>query len=197
MAKEQANPTQPAPDLFSDPSQYRLDQSFLESAGVKKLITTVPVRKPKSQDFIRVHPNPDYREMVAVIELHDDRETYLLTPAIARSLPGEYAMGTLYTCINRQEVVFLWLVKAPTPDGRVLEWHASADTIAKLAMKKWVRVRSNMSLGAYESFEAEGAIPEPTWPEVTFQDLLRIAFGGDRMIDRFDHPVLRRLRGLA
>ena len=29
-----------------DPENLRLDQSFAETAGVKKLLTTVPVRKP-------------------------------------------------------------------------------------------------------------------------------------------------------
>ena len=40
----------PSADPF-DPENLRLDQSFTEAAGVKKLLTTVPVRKPKSQDF--------------------------------------------------------------------------------------------------------------------------------------------------
>jgi hypothetical protein len=40
----------------SDPfdlSKLRLDQSFTETAGVKKLLTTVPVRKPSPQDYVR------------------------------------------------------------------------------------------------------------------------------------------------
>jgi hypothetical protein len=43
------------PDDPFDLSKLRLDQSFVESAGVKKLLTTVPVRKPEKQTFIRVH----------------------------------------------------------------------------------------------------------------------------------------------
>ena len=41
-----------------DPAALRLDQNFADSAGVQKLIVTVPVRKPHKQDFIRVHPDP-------------------------------------------------------------------------------------------------------------------------------------------
>jgi hypothetical protein len=33
------------------------------------------------------------------------------------------------------------------------------------------------------------------WPEVTFQELIRIGFR-DRVIDAVTHPVVRRLRGL-
>jgi hypothetical protein len=58
------------------------------------------------------------------------------------------------------------------------------------------RYREISGLGAYEMFEARGVISEPAWPDASFQDLLRIAFR-DRMIDRVDHPVIRRLRGLA
>jgi len=67
----QQEPTKPD-DPF-DLANLRLDQSFVESAGVKKLLTTVPVRKPNPQDFVRVHPDPGYRETLAVIELKEDR----------------------------------------------------------------------------------------------------------------------------
>ena len=65
---------------------------------------------------------------------------------------------------------------------------------AKLAMDRWVRVASNMSLGAYEVFEATASIPDPVWPDVGFKRLIEIAFR-DKFIQDFDHPVLRQLRG--
>ena len=77
----------------------------------------------------------------------------------------------------------------------MLEWHRSAAEAAELAMRRWVRVKANMSLGAYEIFEAASTIPDPEWPELPFQELLRIAFR-DRLVDRLDHAVIKRLRGL-
>ena len=44
------------------PENLRLSQSFAETVAVKKLITTVSVRKPNSQDFVRVHADPAFRE---------------------------------------------------------------------------------------------------------------------------------------
>ena len=38
-----------------DPASLRLDQSFTEGAAVKTLLTTVPVRKPKRQEFVMVN----------------------------------------------------------------------------------------------------------------------------------------------
>jgi hypothetical protein len=59
---------------FPPLSELVLSQNFAETAGTKKLLLTVPVRKPNPQDFVRVHPDPQYRTTIAVIELKDDRE---------------------------------------------------------------------------------------------------------------------------
>jgi hypothetical protein len=190
---DQAN-EQAAPNPFA-PENLRIDLNFAEGIGVKKAIITIPVRKPNGQDFIRVHPQPEFRLPVAIIELRDDRETFLVPPAIARDIPGEYVLVTMYASINRQGVVFLWPVRLPGADGRQLEWHRTAAVAAEMAMQRWVRVKANMSLGAYEVYEASANIPEPAWPgDLTFDQMLKIAFKG-RLVDSFDHPVLKRLRG--
>jgi hypothetical protein len=183
----------PSADPF-DPENLRLDQSFTEATGVKKLLTTVPVRKPKPQDFIRVHSDEAYRADVAIIELEEERENYLVTPNTAADLQNELRVKTLFTAINRQGVVFLLPVPVTAADMRILEWHRSLREGAEMAMRRWVRVQANRNMGAYEISEATGAIPEPTWPDVPFRELLRIAFR-DRFIDRLDHPVVRQLRG--
>ena len=177
-----------------DLNRLRLTPEMLETASVKKLLTTVPVRKPLPQDFVRVRPEPQYRETLAFIELKDDRETYIVDLGAVPELGGECFFATLFTATTRTGVLFMWPVKIPTADGRISEWNMSAATAAQHAMKGWVRVRSNMSLGAYEIFEAEGSIPEPTWPELSFDAILRIAFK-DRVIRSLDHPVVKRLRG--
>jgi hypothetical protein len=187
--------SQPEPSDPFDLSNLRLDQSFVESAGVRKLLTTIPVRKPNKQDFNRVHPAPEYRANLAIIDLREDREIYLVPPSIAINLPGEYAMMTVYTAINRQGVLFLWPVKLPAPDARPNEWNRSAAEAANLAMRRWVRVMPNHSLGAYDIYEAESTVPDPEWPGLSYQEMLRVGFR-DHLIDRLDHAVVKRLRGL-
>jgi hypothetical protein len=187
--------TNATPNPF-DPAALRLSQSFADTVGVRKLLTTVPVRKPGRQDFVRVHPDPAYRlTPAAVIELNEDRETYLVPPAIARHLPGEFSVVTLYTAINRQGVLQLWPVKLPGPDGKHIEWHRSAGEAAERAMKRWLRVTANMSLGAYEIFEASGDLPDPVWPDISFEEILKIAFR-EHIVDRVDHPLVQRLQGV-
>ncbi len=71
------------PDPFN-PAALRLDQSYADTIGVKKLLTTVPVRKPNRQDFVRVRSNSDFRlTPAAIIEVKEDREVYLVLPGMA------------------------------------------------------------------------------------------------------------------
>jgi hypothetical protein len=195
LESQTATPPPAAPDPF-DLEFLRFDPSLTEGIGVRKVLNTVPVRKPNPQDFIRVHPDTAYRLPLAVIELKDDREIYLLPPPVAAQLPGEYIMATLYLAINRQGVLFLWPVKLPGSDGKILVWHTSAADACNHAMQRWVRVKSNMSLGAYEAYEASAKIPDPVWPKLTYQEILKIAFR-DRYVTGLDHPVVKRLRGLV
>ena len=127
--------------------------------------------------------------------MKDEREEYVVAASLVPELVGEFVSKTLYTTVNRQGVVSLWPVRLPDPDGREMEWHRSAREAAELATTRWVRCKANRSLGAYEIFQAEACIAEPTWPDLTFQEVIRIAFR-DRLITSMDHPVIKRLRGL-
>ncbi|WP_291321504.1 hypothetical protein [Desulfonatronospira sp.] len=182
-------------DMIFNVDSLRLSQDFNSLAGVKKMITTVPVRKPNRQDFVRVHPSDDWQLQTAILELKEDREHYLVLKDMWDEIPGEITPKLLLTAINRQGVVFIWPVRLPGEDGRLDNWNHSALEAAEHAKKKWVRVAANMSLGAYDVFEAVGELPEPLWPETTFKDLLITAFK-DRVIDSPDHPVLKRLAGV-
>jgi hypothetical protein len=177
-----------------DPSRLRLSQNFSESVGVKKALLTVPVRKPGRQDFVRTHSDGSFRLETAVIELKEDRETYLIDPELWHESPGEIIPKVLFTTMNRQGVLSLWPIRLPREDGRHDEWNRSALEAADLAQSKWLRVAANMSLGAYEVYEAVSKLPEPEWPDVTFTEILKIAFR-DRFITDLSHPVVRRLRG--
>jgi hypothetical protein len=190
-----ARATDGEPDPF-DPASLRLSQDFGATIGVKKALLSVPPRKPDKSWFVRVHPDPAYRLQTAVIELKEDRETYLVSPALWPHLTMEATFGprALYTAINRQGVLFLWQIRLPGPDGKIDEWSRTALEAAERATKRWVRVAANMPLGAYDVFEASAQLTEPDWPAVPFRDLLRVAFK-ERFIDTLDHPVLRKLRG--
>lgn len=193
MNDSQTHDPSPEVDLFNL-QRLRLSQDFTETVGVKKKTITVPVRKPHRQLFVRVHPDESWRLETAVLIVKEDRETYLVDPALWAELPGEIVPTVLFTAISRQGVVFLWPIRLPGEDGRHDAWNRSALEAAQLSTKQWIRLGANMHLGAYEVFVATGDLPEPEWPDVSFQDLLKIAFR-DKFIQGLDHPVIQLLRG--
>ncbi len=56
-------------------------------------------------------------------------------------------------------------------------------------------MKSNRACGFYDIIEPEKIMPEPDWPDMSFADMLQIAFNDDHIVDRDDHPALRRLKG--
>lgn len=195
-----AVPTPPTTKPFDpfDVSRLTISQDFISSAGVNKPLTTVPVRKPAKEWFIRTHPDAKYRLTTYFIELKEESELYLVDPSLWEALATESTFGPklLITSINRQNVQFLWPLRLPDADGRIDAWSRSALDASQRAMNSWVRMQSNRSLGAYEIYEATGHCGDPKWNIPPMGDLLRIAFK-DKFIDSEDHPVLRRLRGEA
>ncbi len=184
-------------DREDDPfnlNKLRLSQDFSANLGVKKALLMVPVRKPNRQEFIRVHPGEDWRLETMILELKEKGETFLVDQDLWEHLAGELIPKVLYTAINRQGVITLWPIRLPGEDGRLDEWNRSALEGAGMAEKQWVRIAANMSLGGYDVYPAAADIQEPEWPDIAFQEVLRIAFK-DRFIQSLEHPVVRRLQG--
>jgi hypothetical protein len=176
--------------------EFRLTQSFAENLGGQKLLTTVPVRKPLKESWFRTHPDEKFRLSTAVIELKERGETYLITRNLWSDLVGEatFVAKIMIPTLTRQGDLLLWPIRLPGPDGNLDEWNQSAMEAAAIAREKWVRMCAKRSLGAYEIIVA----PEPqvpvVWPEVTLEEVIRIAFKG-KIIGSLDHPIVRQLRG--
>jgi hypothetical protein len=177
-----------------DLDALRLPQNFGESLGVKRLITRVPVRKPLKTQFFRVRTGEAWRFQTMILELKEERETYILAPAVWDVVPELLKPAMLHTALDRQNNVFLIPVPLPAEDGRRNAWHDSLLTVVTTAQTSWVRIAANMAVGAYDCFVAKGNIADPEWPDVAFNELVQIAFRG-RVIDSADHPVVKQLRG--
>ena len=185
-----------APATFGgyDLEAMRLPQNFGGIAGVKKVLTTVPCRKPSNQIFVRVHPDEAWSMTAAVLQLKEDGECYLVLPELYVELAQEVRPKMLYTGMTRDGNPFLWPVNMPGDDGRLDSWSQSAHTAANLAKKSWVRLVANRTVGAYDVMQATNLVEEPVWPELTFAELINLAFR-DKVIDSTNHVIVRRLRG--
>jgi hypothetical protein len=65
------------PDPF-DPAALRLGQDFAASAGVERVLTTVPCRKPNRHEFIRVRPGKGWRLETAILEDKRNQDKYVV-----------------------------------------------------------------------------------------------------------------------
>src|SRR4051812_25391190 len=183
-----------APDPF-DPANMRLDPAA-ELVAIERVLVRVRVRKPDSQGFFRVHPDPIYRVDTALILLREEREFYYLDPALRSVLGDEAKPYRLYLAVTQGGAVFLWPVRLPGSDGKDNDWWRTARKAAELGMRSWTRIQASESAGEYKIDHARGVLADPEWPDRAPGELLRLAFQ-DNYIDNVEHPVVRRLWGQA
>jgi hypothetical protein len=183
-----------APNPF-DPAALRISGGFAADGGAEKLLLILHVQKPNKQSFVRVNPSPDLRIRIAVLELREEGETYVVVPAVAEQIPSEVKFVELRLAVTQQGNAFLWPVPLPDGDNADNSWNVTARGAADAAETSWVRLKSNRGANCYDVIVAQNAAAEPVWPEKTMEELLKLAFGNGRLIDSLEHPVVQRLLG--
>lgn len=191
-----ARSTQPS-KLFADLEQFKVDMKEAGLEGAEEVLSTVIVRKPPAEDYVRVHPD---RDMTITVALHESREGYtsdyyIVMPkmlSVMNSLRGAF-YAQLYVAVTPSGTTMLWPVKLPT-GGAGNPWYLSALHGAELAKSGWIRIFADAGQKQYRIMKALGGIDEPKFPDKPMNELLEIAFK-DRVIDGDDHPVCRKLRG--
>lgn len=188
----------PTPEPALDPFDFdrlRLPQNFHELVNVKRVITSLPVRRPHAHEFFRIRTGAGWELDTFVLMDKIERETFLVSQDLWAALSAELTPVKLVLGVNRQNSIFFWPLKLTPPDGRVSTWAQSALLVAERAQRDWVRMQADMAAGGYLMQVALGPLPEPEWPpDQSFKDLLQIAFRS-YYIDSMDHVVLQRLRG--
>lgn len=184
-----------------DFSTLRLPTTFEQGITAKKLVTTIPVRKPKSGlEFFRIRPEPEWTFQTFLLDLKEgEEEKYLVIPELYTEAlsSGKLKPVTIYTGITfTGQVFFVSDIPLPDLDGKDNEYNRSRRIAYEMAKTKWVKIQANKSLGAYDIIEAVSQLPDPVWPEepVDIIKAIEIAFKNN-LIDSIDHPVLKKLRG--
>jgi hypothetical protein len=185
-----------AESIFADIEALRLSPNAAAVAGTIEILSHVPVRKPNRHEFVRVRPEPEFWFSTGVFEDKEERETFIVAPSMRDALVGEIKPVLLVPTMTRQGVLLLWPLKLPVEGQRHNGWMETAREAAELAKTKWIRLVADMGLGGYRIYQAEGELSEPAWPDKALPEILQIAFR-DRVVDGEQHPIVRRLRGLA
>lgn len=172
----------------------RLPANYGVTLGVKKMLTSVHVGKPKKPQFFRTSQSNEMTFNAMILEQKDTRECYAVAPSVAQQIGELVRAVQLHAAIDRQNNVFLIPVPLPGESGTRNPWHESLAQAVEHAKTKWLRITANMHVGGYDVYEAEGALPEPEWPEHTIEALFEVAFRG-KIISTLDHPIVQSLLG--
>jgi len=178
----------------SNLASLRLPANYGATLGVKKLLTNVPVGRPKKLQFFRIHASDDMAFPAMILENKEARESYVVVPDVAQEINELVRPVMLHAAIDRQNNVFLIPVPLPGEDGTRNPWHESLAQAVEYAKLQWIRITANMHVGGYDVNEAQAALPEPEWPAHDIDALIQVAFRG-KIIAGLDHPVVQSLLG--
>ena len=153
-----------------DFDSIRLSPTFLVNLTFEKLITTIRVRKSKSDtEFFRVREGDEWTFSTVLLDTNEGEEgKYIVAPSlipeVQKIAPGRLKPVMIYTLINRKGELFLSEIPFPDEDGKDNEYHRSRRQAYKIGKTYWIKIRPNKNLGAYEIFRAKGDLPDPVWP---------------------------------
>lgn len=171
-----------------------LPQNFVATAATQREQTVVLIAKPRKQAWVSVSPHHEHRVNVAVMELKEENEIYVVAPDMCDELIGEWRPKVLVPYQTRQGSVAYWPIQLPDEDGHHNSWHASSLDIADRYANRWIRVIANREIGGYDVIRPVSEFPPPDW-DMDMEKLLDRACHG-RVIDSVDHRVVKQLRGI-
>lgn len=174
--------------------ELRLPSNYGATIGVKKLLTNVPVGKPRKESFFRTHPSPGMTFPGSILENKAAGESYIVVPDVAQHISELVRPVMLHAAIDRQNNVSLIPVPLPGESGTRNPWHESLSQAVDQAKQKWIRIAPNMGLGVYDTFVAQGELADPEWPQQNIGQLIDIAFRG-KVIRSLEHPMVQSLLG--
>ena len=195
--KTDSTVTQAVNESGDDPfslANIRMSQANLPV--IKEAQGKIGVGRPSTSKFFTVHADPEFTITTNLLCVKDDGSYYLPIRTLWDELSDEPLLQVrqLVPTVTPGGELMLWPLRLPDQDGRLDSWSESALEIAEYAKTRWVRLRPNHSAFRYDCFEAQGDLPAPKWPDLSFEEMMKLAFR-DRRITSLDHPVLRRLRG--
>ncbi|MGJ8723929.1 MAG: hypothetical protein ACSHYB_05175 [Roseibacillus sp.] len=191
--QQDENVTPEKTDIFDDLTS--LGRPLDEVIPSRKIMTSLPLRKPRRDEWVRLH-----REILARVYIYEsksDGSSYLVTPEVVEPLSDVVRYVQLTLAVNYVGSVFAWPVPVPT-ESRPHRAHLTAFAGAEQATTKWIRI--SWGDGEYDVFQRSSTKAEPVWPEEikTPSEMLRFIAksGGFEVIDSADHPVVQGHLGL-
>jgi len=174
-------------------SALRLSQDYEGMVEVTRVVTTVSIGKPNRQTFFRVHGDwAAYYPIFAKKQDGERDDLYIVDTKAVPELAPDVAPRLLVPVITRAGGLYIWALRIGTPEKEADRAAKSAYAAMQKAKTSWVRI--NWNGREFECFAAKSKLSEPEWPDITFDQMLELAFH-DRIIESQEHPVVKALRG--
>jgi hypothetical protein len=183
------NPT----SIFNDLASLRKASKL--TVQRKTVLVNVGVGKPANNVYFRAH-SEWFMDDTTVMEDKGGNAIYFIVPSMRthpKLTPRLRYVTLAAVCLWPALTVLLWPV--PVVSERTIRVWKSARAAYELSREHWVQIGYNDLTSDYTVDVAESIAVEPTWPDKTFNELLKIAFDG-KIVDNEEHPYVRRLRGL-
>ena len=179
---------------------FKAENTLIEPSEVSiaKPITSLKLGKPGKFDWVRAHPSGEYRRAcVALVEGPEgDKEQYLVGANMVSKVGAVVRTVELSAAVTKLNVPFIWpvpiIATAKDRENRYNVTHRDAYT---LAQGQWIRMYADKQVGMYQVVMETAHSPEPIWLDLTFDQMLQLAFG-DRYIANEDSPRYKELTGL-
>jgi hypothetical protein len=172
-----------------------LGQNIETGIPSDKVLIFLPVRKPKKDEWVRIHRS--IRVRAYVYESAEERSWYLISPEVFETLAEFARIVDLSLAITATDVAFIWPVSVPT-ERRPHHAHTESFESAKAAREEWIQTA--WTNGHWAVHRRPKKMPDPIWPKEipTPESMLRFAAntGSLELIDSKDHPIIQRLLGL-
>jgi len=159
----------------------------------------IEVRKPGTQEFVRVRPVEGERLPVALIKDARGRNVWyvvdeLLQEEFEAHITWDYVVEVMVHAkdTDGKQPYYLWPIPVEDYLGRSNEWWESWQEIAAKAETEWVKVRN----GKHKAYAVPPSIhiPDPVWPNITYEEAFALGFKG-HVLATMTHPFAKHLRG--
>ena len=178
--------------VFDDLAGLRKAQKL--TVQRKTVLVNVSVDKPPADTYFRAHPTWILDDATV---LKTDSGDFLFVLPVMRAHP-KLAPRLRWVTLAAISLwpsndVQIWPV--PILGDRDFAVWRSARRAFELSQETWTQMVWDDEKRDYRVETAEEINHPPSWPQKTFEELLKIGFDG-KIIDNEDHPYVRRLRGL-
>jgi len=182
-------------DEFSPENLRLLNKIDLRDLVTAELVE-LPARKPKKDEWFRVHP--DYQQQGGILEIDSENKVFW----VSKKMQSQVAHDPCFTfrlcvlVVTRQGVPFIWPVKTDVEAGGTGDKYVRIPFAAMThGREKWTRLYWSQDRREHQ-IETSDLLDAPKFPDKPFSELLKLAFK-DAVISTVDHPAILNLKGKA